>query len=99
MKTLDELKLILDKQKEHIITAFDVAEIGIFGSYATSKQTEKSDIDIIVEFKKGSKTFDNYMGLKLYLEDLFESKVDLVSKHSIRQELKQSILSGTIYVF
>jgi len=60
------------------IKKFEVMRIGLFGSYAMNKQTDKSDIDILVEFEKGKKTFDNYMNLKFFLEALFKCKVDLV---------------------
>lgn len=99
MKTLHDLKSILENHKDDLTSNFKIVAIGVFGSYAESKQSEDSDIDILVEFEKGAKTFDNYMGLKLYLEDLLGKNVDLVLKQTIRKELKRSILAGTIYVF
>ena len=99
METLSDLKNLLTQHKDELISQFKITEIGIFGSYAQSKQTADSDIDIIVEFQNGAKTFDNYMGLKLHLEELFGKNVDLVLRQTIREELKPSILSGTIYVF
>ena len=43
------------------------------------EQKEKSDIDILVEFEKGKKTFDNYMDLKFFLEEIFGVEVDLIT--------------------
>ncbi|KUG15061.1 pap/25a core domain:dna polymerase, beta-like region [hydrocarbon metagenome] len=37
--------------------------IGVFGSTARGQHRETSDIDILVEFKKGGATFDNFMEL------------------------------------
>jgi predicted nucleotidyltransferase len=38
---------------------------------------------VLVVFEEGQKTFDNYMELKFYLEDLFGRKIDRVTeKHS-----------------
>ncbi len=56
---------------------FHVQKIGYFGSYATGEQTEQSDIDLLVEFRKplGWAFFD----LKDLLEDELQIKVDLVS--------------------
>ncbi len=68
-----------------------------FGSYSTGSETPKSDIDILVEFESGKKNFDNYTGLKFYLEDLFQKKVDLVIKESIRPKLKDKILKDVLY--
>ncbi len=98
MKTIDDIKALIHNNRDRITREFFVKEIGLFGSYVTSKQTESSDIDILVEFESGSKTFDNYMNLKFYLEDLLQATVDLVIKQSVRKELKDRIISGAIYV-
>ncbi|MFO7966518.1 MAG: hypothetical protein R6U44_02850 [Archaeoglobaceae archaeon] len=41
-------------------------------------------MDILVDFREGYKTFDNYMYLKFYLEELLDLRVDLVSKTALR---------------
>ena len=69
----------------------------LFGSYLRSEQKEGSDIDFLVEFEKSKKTFDNYFGLKFFLEDLFSCKVDLVIKEIIKEEIKSYILEGIKY--
>ncbi len=79
------------------INKFGVKSIGLFGSYARREQEAKSDIDILVEFEKGQKNFDNYMDLKFYLEELFGHKVDLVINGSIKPSLREPILSGVTY--
>ena len=45
-------------------------------------QNNKSDIDVLVEFNKLEKSFDNYMELKFYLEKLFHRRVDLVIREA-----------------
>lgn len=79
------------------INKFGVKRLGLFGSYARNEQRPGSDIDMLVEFSDGMKTFNNYMGLKLFLEGVFKNKVDLVMKDTIRPELKESILSSVVY--
>ncbi|MFW6311907.1 MAG: nucleotidyltransferase family protein [Nanoarchaeota archaeon] len=76
---------------------FGVKKIGLFGSYIKDQETEGSDIDILVEFKENSKTFDNYMDLKFYLEDNLKKKVDLVIENSIKDDLKNDILGSVKY--
>lgn len=98
MKTLNEIKKIIQLHKQEIEKKFNIKEIGIFGSVVKGKAKSKSDIDILVEFNKGYKTFDNYMELKFLLEDILNTKVDLVIRDAIREELKQDILSEVIYV-
>jgi len=82
----------MDKIKE-----YGVKRIGVFGSYVRGKQRIGSDIDLLVEFEQGKKTFDNYMELKFFLEELFKCKVDLVLKEAIKPDLKEYILGSVQY--
>jgi hypothetical protein len=86
----------IEKNKESI-KKFGVKKIGLFGSYVRDEQQKRSDIDILVEFEKGKKTFDNYMDLKFFLEDLFDCSVDLVIKEAIKPRLKPYILESVQY--
>ncbi len=43
-------------------------------------------------------TLDGYMNLKFYLEELFNKSVDLVTFKSIKNIIKNSILTEAIYV-
>ena len=76
---------------------YSVKTLGIFGSYARREATQSSDIDVLVEFD-GALTFDKYMNLKFFIEDLFNRKVDLVIKEDIKPQIKEQILKETIYV-
>ena len=69
----------LTQEKEYIQNTFEVDKIGLFGSYAKDIQTPNSDIDIYVEFK--NKTFKNISGLWVFLEELYNKKIDLMHKH------------------
>jgi len=87
---------ILRKIEENIdvIKSYGVKRIGIFGSYIKGSQKSDSDIDVLVEFERGRKTFDNYMELKFFLEKILKNKVDLVISESIKPELKPYILKS-----
>lgn len=76
---------------------YGVKKIGLFGSYAKDLESSNSDIDVLVEFKEGNKTFDNYMDLKFYLEKQFSRDVDLVINDNIKEDLKNEILESAIY--
>lgn len=93
MNVADEIK----KQAGTLKEKYHLSILGIFGSHARGEETGESDIDILVEFKPGHETFDNYMDLKLYLEDTYGVKVDLVTKEALRPELKDSILDEVTY--
>jgi hypothetical protein len=89
------LTILQDHSKD--IEKYGVKKIGVFGSFARSSQNKRSDIDIIVEFKKGMKTFDNYMDLKFFLEKLFQKKIDLVIKDALKPQIKRIVLSDVVY--
>ena len=98
MSTLEKVVNTIKKNEEVIKKKFKVREIGIFGSVVRGEETEKSDIDIVVEFESGGKNFDNYMELKFFLEELLGASVDLVSKSAIKERLKSKILEEVVYV-
>ncbi len=77
-------EIILQKIERNMgkIRGYGVKNLGVFGSYVRNEQNTNSDIDFLVEFETGKKNFDNYMDLKLFLEELFEDKIDLVIKES-----------------
>ena len=75
---------------------YSVKWLGLFGSYIQGAAHENSDIDLLVEFEKLS--FDNYMGLCIFLEDLFEKKIDLVISNSVKPRLKPHIEKEVEYV-
>jgi len=93
-----DIQVILQEHKNYLVEKFGVMEIAIFGSYARGEQMKDSDVDLIVDFKEGWKTFDNYMDLKFYLEELFGKKVDLVIKSAINPRIKPFIIEEAIYV-
>lgn len=90
---------ILDTIRQHPdqLRAYGVKRVGLFGSFARANQNPKSDIDILVEFVRGSKTFDNYMDLKFFLEKLFHRKVDLVIKDVLKARIKNRVLAEIKY--
>ena len=61
-----------------------VASLGLFGSVARGEERDDSDIDILVAFD-GPATFDQYMDVKLLLEDALGRRVDLVTEQGLRQ--------------
>ena len=84
---LNKKKIIeqIENQKEDI-RKYGVKKIGLFGSFLKKKQTQKSDIDVIVTFDKIQ--FKKYMELKFMLEKLFRRNVDLVIEKDLKPELK-----------
>jgi uncharacterized protein len=86
------------KTNSQAIKLYAIESIGIFGSFSRNEAKSHSDVDIIVTFREGSKTFRNFMGLKVFLQDLLRREVDMVSSDNIRDELKPYIMKEIIYV-
>ena len=61
-------------------------------------QTSDSDIDILVEFYQGKKTFDNFMQLSFALEEALPYPVELVTKESLSPYIAPKILQEVGYV-
>jgi predicted nucleotidyltransferase len=92
----EEIKKKLKNLKPLLSDRFSVERIGYFGSYSRNEQTDKSDIDILVEFRKpiGWEFFD----LQEFLENELNIKVDLVSVLALKEQLRDSILKQVQYV-
>jgi predicted nucleotidyltransferase len=81
------------------IQNFGVSKIGLFGSYVRNEQNSDSDIDILIEFEKEKTTFDNFMGVCFYLEDLFVGKkVEVVTTGGLSKYIGPFILKEVEYV-
>ena len=90
---------ILSKLKElkpALYRDYAVKEIGLFGSFSDDTFSENSDIDILVELERpiGWKFFS----LELYLERVFNRKIDLVTKNALKEQIKDAILNQVDYV-
>jgi hypothetical protein len=77
---MDALKILKEHESE-IKRRFGVKRIGIFGSHARGEEKETSDVDVLVEFEVPS--FDNFMDLAFFLEELFGREVDLVTTRGL----------------
>ena len=86
---------ILDRLQRHRdrIRSLGVERLGLFGSFVRGQQSKKSDIDLLVRFRAGEKNFDKFMDLALFLEDLLQRRVELVTTEALSPYLGPRILS------
>jgi predicted nucleotidyltransferase len=84
------------EQNRETIRRIGVERLGLFGSCARGDAVEPNDLDFVVELK--IKSFDAYMDLKFFLEDLFECPVDLVLQSTIKPQLRPQIMKELIDV-
>ena len=69
---------------------FSVRALAIFGSIARDDAADGSDVDVLVVFD-GKASFDLFMDLKFYLEDLLGTQVDLVTDKALRPQVRRVI--------
>lgn len=75
-----------------------VERLGLFGSFRRDEPTDESDVDILVEFAPGKKSFENFMELADRLEEALRRSVDVITRESLSPYIGPRILEETEYV-
>ena len=88
--------LLAEHQEQ--INSFGVKKLGLFGSFVRGEQHAASDVDILVEFEPDEKTFDNFMQLCFFLEELLQRRVELVTLESLSPYIGPHIMDEVEYV-
>ena len=94
LRTRDSILRTLEANRA-AIQRYGVRSLGLFGSAARGATTSARDLDFLVDLDP--KSFDAYMGLKEFLEGLFNCRVDLVILHTLKPRLRQTILEETVH--
>jgi predicted nucleotidyltransferase len=72
-----------------------VKNISVFGSNARGEQSPDSDVDILVEFERAS--FNNFMDLQFYLEEVLGARVDLITVGGISPYIKERVEKEVVW--
>jgi predicted nucleotidyltransferase len=97
MKTLPEIRQILQAQKSYLAQKYGVAEIGVFGSYVRGEQRPDSDLDILVELEDPPRiSLMGLVNLENYLSDLLGVKVQVTIKRNLKPRLSPYILQEVV---
>ena len=95
MQRTKEQVLQLVEENLSALHRLGVRRLGLFGSCARGEAMSTSDLDCVVEFDR--KSFDAYMDLKFFLQDLFHCFVDLVLADTIKPRLRPIIEGETVH--
>ena len=73
-----------------------VESLSLFGSLARDEATDRSDVDLLVEFDQPIGLFQ-FIRVQQYLQDILGvDKVDLVMPDALHEELRDDILKEAI---
>ena len=97
IKTKQDIANVLYRNRDHL-RALSVSKLGLFGSFVRSEQHPDSDIDLLVEFEPGRKTFDTFMKLSFFLEEILQHKVELLTMESLSPYIGPYIIKEVEYV-
>ena len=81
-KTKRDIVSVIQENRDKI-KALGVRKLGLFGSFVRDEQRSDSDVDVLVEFQPDQKTFDNFIQLSFFLEDILKQPVELVTTESL----------------
>ena len=94
--TREEVLQCLSAHRQEL-AKLGVKSLALFGSVARGEARPESDLDLLVEFE-GRATFDQYMELKFFLEELLGRRVDLVTRKALKPQLRSHVETEAVHV-
>jgi uncharacterized protein len=98
--TKNDVIQILSNELPYLKANFGVQRIAIFGSFADGTASEKSDVDIFIEFEK--RLGLEFIQLADYLEEKLGRKTDILTPGGIRgirlNKIAEDIRRSLVYV-
>jgi hypothetical protein len=91
VQTKNDIFKVIKKNAPRL-RSLGVSKIGLFGSFIKGDQHQGSDIDFLVEFEPSKKTFDNFYQLSVFLEEILQRRVEIVTPESLSPYLGPYIL-------
>ena len=80
------------------LTALGVMRISLFGSFMRGQQCPSSDVDVLVQFAPDKHTFDSFMEISFFLEDLLGRRVEVVTPEALSPHIGPHILQEAEHV-
>ncbi len=81
-----------------IFQKYDIRKASLFGSVLRGEDTEKSDIDVLVDMPKKMSLLD-VVAFQLDLEDALGKSVDVVEYDLIKPSLQSNILNNQKQIY
>jgi len=91
--------LVSLSESRFVLNRLGIKSIGLFGSFVKNKVRDDSDIDLLVDILPDKKSFDNFMELAFFLEELLGRKVEIVTPQSLSKHIGPHILKEVENVY
>jgi uncharacterized protein len=75
------------------IRALGVARLALFGSVLRDEARPDSDVDVLVQFAPGAKTYEHFLALSELLEQRLGRRVELVTTESLSPHIGPRIMA------
>ena len=89
------LQILRDHREQ--LSQMGVRSLALFGSAARGEIGPDSDIDLLADLEPPY-TFDRYIRIKFYLEDVFQRPVDVVMPETLKARVRPYVEKEAIYV-
>ena len=97
IESKEDILRILQENRDRLL-ALGVRRIGLFGSYVRGQQHSGSDIDFLVEYEAGRKSFDGFIQLAFWLEAIMQRKIELITVESLSPYIGPYVLREAEFV-
>ena len=94
---IEALKKLVAEEKDEIRQQYKAQIVAVFGSYARGDFHTDNDLDILVDLDVGADLL-HLVGLQHFLEDKLGCKVDVGTRNSLREEIRESVFSEAVYL-
>jgi predicted nucleotidyltransferase len=95
--SLADILHILRQNGRSLAKQYDIASMGVFGSYVRGEARPDSDVDILVDFNSPPTLFP-FVRLQNQMSDLLACSVDLVMKSALKPHIGANILAEVVGV-
>lgn len=89
---------VLERLAQHRgeLSDLGVKSLALFGSMVRDESSEKSDVDLLVEFDRPVGLL-KFIRVQRYLTELLESRVDLVTLDALKPKMREEVLAEAIH--
>src|SRR3989442_9573268 len=81
------------RASEREIRALGVERLALFGSVLRGEARPDSDVDVLIQFSPGAKTFDHFLALFDLLEERLGHQVEIITTESLSPFIGPRILA------